>query len=44
MRRLHLEPTPDTTARQRLDAEIRLLPRRARNRADRALKRLGVRA
>jgi hypothetical protein len=44
MRRLGLDPIPQTTARQRLDAELRLLPRRTRNRAGSVLRRLGVRA
>ena len=39
MRRLRLEPSPNTTARQRLEAELRLLPRRTRNRAAWLLRR-----
>jgi hypothetical protein len=44
MRRLRLHPIPRTTARQRVDAELRLLPRRARNRAEWLLRGVGVRA
>lgn len=43
MRRLRLDPLPRTSARQRVDAELRLLPRLARNRAAWLLGRLGVR-
>jgi len=43
MRRLRLEPSPQTTAWQRMDAEIHLLPRRLRNRAAFLLRRLGLR-
>jgi hypothetical protein len=44
MRRLRLGPVPRTTAWQRADAELRLLPRRLRNRAAWLLKLIGVRA
>ena len=44
MRRLGLEMTPPTTARQRLEAELRLLPRRTQTYAAWLMQRVGVRA